>query len=151
LPRRFFANLVSTFGTDCEILTVRRGGKALSSVLSFYFRDRVLPYYTGSLDKARAGGANDYMYWSVMRRARARGCTIFDFGRSKVGTGPYHFKRNWGLEPRPIAHQYYMCNGGALPNINPANPRYALLIRAWQRLPIFLATAVSPVLSRSLG
>ena len=151
LPRRFFANLVSAFGAGCEIMTVRRGGEALGSVLSFYFRDSVLPYYTGSMDDARTSGANDYMYWSVMRRARARGYTIFDFGRSKIGTGPYHFKRNWGLEPRPIAHQYYMCNGGALPNINPTNPRYALLIRAWRHLPIPLANAVSPALSRSLG
>jgi hypothetical protein len=91
------------------------------------------------------------MYWSLMRRAIQRGCRTFDFGRSKVGTGPYHFKQNWGFFPRPIAHQYRLYGRSALPNITPTNPRYALFINAWQRLPLPLANALSPLLSRSLG
>ena len=51
------------------------------------------------------------MYWQVMRRGAERGCKFFDFGRSKVGTGPYHFKKNWGFEPRAITHQYYLREG----------------------------------------
>ncbi|HEY4077879.1 MAG TPA: FemAB family XrtA/PEP-CTERM system-associated protein [Rhizomicrobium sp.] len=151
LPRRFFSTLLKAFGTDCEILTVHLDGRPISSVLSYFFRGRVLPYYTGSMPEARATGANDHMYWSLMRRAVERGCDVFDFGRSKVGTGPYNFKRNWGFEPRPITHQYRMLNGQALPNINPTNPRYALFIRAWQKLPLPIANLVSPILSRSLG
>src|ERR1700761_2212498 len=151
LPRRFFTSLLSTFGKDCEILTVHRDGQPVSSVLSYFFRDRVLPYYTGSAGTARASGANDYMYWSLMRHARQRGCRVFDFGRSKLGTGPYHFKENWGFSPRPIVHQYRLLGRGELPNINPTNPRYAMFIRAWQRLPLPVANAISPLLSRSLG
>jgi FemAB-related protein (PEP-CTERM system-associated) len=151
LPRRFFERLLSTFGDDCEILTVRHDGRPISSVLSYYFRDRVLPYYTGSHPEARRSGANDLMYWAVMRRAVARGCTVFDFGRSKTGTGPYDFKRNWGFEPRPITHHYRLVKADALPNVNPTNPHYATLIQAWRRLPLPLATAISPMLSRSLG
>lgn len=151
LPRRFFKNLLSTFGGNCEILTVHRDGQPVSSVLSYFFRDRVLPYYTGSAGTARASGANDYMYWSLMRHARQRGCRVFDFGRSKVGTGAYHFKENWGFSPRPIIHQYRLLSRGELPNINPTNPRYAMFIRAWQRLPLPVANAISPLLSRSLG
>jgi FemAB-related protein (PEP-CTERM system-associated) len=120
-------------------------------VLSYYFRDRVLPYYTGGAEEARATGANDMMYWSLMRRAAGRGCAVFDFGRSKLGTGPYNFKRNWGFEPRPIVHQYYLARAQELPNVNPTNPRYRLFIEAWRRLPLPLANAISPFLSRSLG
>ncbi|HVV65545.1 MAG TPA: FemAB family XrtA/PEP-CTERM system-associated protein [Rhizomicrobium sp.] len=151
LPKKFFAELLSVFGEDCEILTVRRDGRPVSSVLSYYFRDRVLPYYTGSAEEARATGANDMMYWSLMRRAAERSCAVFDFGRSKLGTGPYSFKRNWGFEPRPIVHQYYLAKARDLPNVNPTNPRYQLLIGAWRRLPLPLANALSPLLSRSLG
>lgn len=151
LPKRFFALLLSAFGEGCEILTVRHQGRPVASVLSYYFGDRVMPYYTGSTLDARNLGANDMMYWALMRRAAERGCAIFDFGRSKLGTGPYNFKRNWGFEPRPITHQYKLLKGEALPNVNPTNPRYALLIRAWRRLPIPVANAISPLLSRSLG
>jgi FemAB-related protein (PEP-CTERM system-associated) len=151
LPQRFFDRLLQVFGQDCEILTVHQDGRPTSSVLSYFFRDRVLPYYTGSRREARDCGANDLMYWALMRRAAERGCTVFDFGRSKVGTGPYAFKCNWGFEPRPISHQYRLLKAASLPEINPTNPRYALFIRAWRRLPIPLATAVSPLLSRSLA
>ncbi len=151
LPRRFFDRLTSTFGPDCEILTVHAEGRPISSVLSYFFRGRVLPYYTGSRREARARGANDMMYWGLMRRAVERGCTVFDFGRSKVGTGPYEFKRNWGFEPRPVTHLYRLLKRSTLPDLNPTNPRYAMLIEAWRRLPLPVANAISPMLSRSLA
>ena len=152
LPRRFFERLIEVFGDDCEVLTVSENGRPISSVLSYFFRGRVLPYYTGSRRDARSSGANDLMYWALMRRAVERGCATFDFGRSKIGTGPYNFKRNWGFEPRPIAHQYRLLKAHQLPNVNPTNPRYAVLIEAWrQLLPTPVANAISPMLSRSLA
>jgi FemAB-related protein (PEP-CTERM system-associated) len=151
LPPRFFERLYSVFGSDCDILTVCSGGRPVSSVLSFYFRGRVLPYYTGSRPEARALGSNDLMLWALMRHAAERGCTTFDFGRSKVGTGPYEFKRHWGFEPRPITHQYRLLKSKVLPNVNPTNPRYAAMIGIWRRLPLPVANAISPILSRSLA
>ena len=151
LPRRYFETLLSVFGDACEILTVRQGGRPISSVLSFFYRDRVLPYYTGSIVEARRSGANDMMYWALMRRAVERGASVFDFGRSKVGTGPYSFKSNWGFAPRPIAHQYLLLGRDTLPNLNPTNPRYAKMIALWQRLPLPVANAISPFISRSLA
>jgi len=151
LPLRFFANVQAAFGSQCEILTVHREGRPMSSVLSYFHGDRVLPYYTGSAAEARTNGASDYMYWSLMQRARARGCQTFDFGRSKVGTGPYHFKRNWGFAPRPVTHQYRLLDRSDLPQINPTNPRYALFIQAWRHLPVPVANTIAPYLSRGLG
>jgi FemAB-related protein (PEP-CTERM system-associated) len=150
-PRRYFESLTAIFGSDVDILTVWNGGKPLSAVLSFYFRDRVLPYYTGSADGARATGANDLMYWHLMRHAATRGCTAFDFGRSKVGTGAHAFKKNWGFEPRPITHLFYLCRRRSLPNVNPTNPRYAPLVAAWRHLPQPLATFLSRYVSGSLA
>ena len=151
LPRRFYESLLNVFGEACEILTVRKDGVPTSSVMSFFYHGKVLPYYTGSLVEARRSGANDMMYWALKRRAVERGATIFEFGRSKVGTGPYSFKSNWGFEPRPINHQYLLIGRDTLPNLNPTNPRYAKLIAAWQKLPIAVANAISPFISRDLA
>ena len=61
LPRRYFAELQREFGSDCELLTVSSAeGRPLSSVLSFYFRDEVLPYYAGDDEAAAADAANDF-------------------------------------------------------------------------------------------
>ncbi|KAB8067015.1 FemAB family XrtA/PEP-CTERM system-associated protein [Janthinobacterium violaceinigrum] len=149
--RRHFALLRAVFGADCEILTVYHGQQAQASVLQFYFRDEVLPYYGGGSVLARSTGANDFMYWESMRRACARGCRLFDFGRSKLGTGACDFKKNWGFAPQPLPYAYKLVRARALPEVNPLNPRYALFIRAWRRLPLPLANLLGPHIVRQLG
>jgi hypothetical protein len=82
------------------VLTIVGQDDALySSVLSFYFRDEVLPYYAGDDVAARDVGANDFKYWELMRRACERGLKTFDYGRSKKDTGRTRSRRT-GASPR---------------------------------------------------
>ncbi|MEQ8496844.1 MAG: FemAB family PEP-CTERM system-associated protein, partial [Gammaproteobacteria bacterium] len=94
-PRRYFAALREVFGKDCSVATVTHDGGVVSSVLSFYFRDTILPYYAGGMPQARALKAFDFMYWKLMCSAVAAGYRVFDYGRSKAGSGNYSFKKNW--------------------------------------------------------
>ena len=151
LGRSYFQALMDIFHEDCEILTVSHNGQPVSSVLSFYFNDRVLPYYTGGTVDARRLGSNDFMYWQVMRRAIAKECSVFDFGRSKSGTGPYAFKKNWGFEPRPMPQAFFMADGQDMPNLNPANPKYKAFISVWQRLPLPVANLIGPHIVSRIG
>jgi FemAB-related protein (PEP-CTERM system-associated) len=151
LPKRYFALLKETFGSDCEVLSVLKDGQVLSSVLSFYFRDEVLPYYAGDTLAARDVAANDFKYWELMRRACERGIKVFDYGRSKRGTGPFDFKKNWGFEPQPLHYEYQLHRAKAVPDHNPLNPKYQLFIKAWQRLPLPLANLIGPHIVKNLG
>lgn len=149
--KRFFAAVMRAFGTDCDCLTVLDHGTPVASVMSFYFRNQVMPYYTGCLPQARNLGANDFMYWRLMRRAYDRGFSVFDFGRSKLGSGPFSFKKNWGFEPRPIIHEYRVPGGGVAAEINPLNPKYQMFIALWKRLPLSLANFLGPHVARQIG
>ena len=152
MPKRWFQALRDTFGDDCEVLTVvGLGGRPLSSVMSFYFRGEVLAYYAGDDESARHLAANDFKYWELMRRACARGCTVFDYGRSKVGTGQFAFKKNWGFEPTPLHYEYRLYKRDAVPQNNPNNPKYKLMIEGWRRLPIGVANWLGPFIVRNLG
>jgi FemAB-related protein (PEP-CTERM system-associated) len=151
-PKRYFAALQRTFGNDAEVLTVcAPDGRPLSSVLSFYFRDEVLPYYAGDDESARDLAANDFKYWELMRRACARGLRLFDYGRSKQGTGSYAFKKNWGFEPTPLHYEYQLYKRDTVPQNNPSNAKYQLLIKTWRRLPIGVANWIGPMIVRNLG
>jgi FemAB-related protein (PEP-CTERM system-associated) len=150
-PRRYFALLCEEFGDDAEILVVEDAGQPIAAVLSFYFRDQVLPYYGGGTPAARGRAGNDVMYWEVMRRAADRGCRIFDFGRSKVDTGAYSFKKNWGFTPTPLNYEFKLRVGDTIPDVNPLNPKYRLMIQAWKKLPLPVANIVGPFLVRNLG
>ncbi len=149
--KKFFRNLLEEFGRDAEILIIRKDGRPLSAVLSFYFRDEVLPYYGGGTAEARKWGANDFMYWALMDHAREKGCRIFDYGRSKVGTGSYSFKKYWGFEPEPLYYEFRLAKGDKLPEINPLNPKYKVFIAAWKKLPQWAANRIGPVISKDLG
>ena len=149
--RRYFEVLCDVFSRECEILTVTHEGAVVASVLSLYFRDQVLPYYGGGTRAARELAGNDFMYWEVMRRACERGVRVFDYGRSKRGTGSFDFKKNWGFEPQPLNYQYRLVRGATVPDHNPLNPKYRLFIALWQRLPLPVANAIGPYVVKSLG
>ena len=149
--RSWFASLMRRFRDCADIVTILHGDRPVASVMNFYFRDEVLPYYGGGTSGARQVAGNDFMYWEVMRRAADRGYRIFDFGRSKLGTGAYSFKHNWGFEPAKLPYRYKLAPGSAIPEHNPLNPKYALFIAAWKRLPLPVANAIGPHFVRGLG
>jgi FemAB-related protein (PEP-CTERM system-associated) len=149
--KKYFQTLKDVFAEQCEVLTVERDGQIIASVMNFYFRDEVLPYYGGGTRLARTVKGNDFMYWEVMRRAVERGIKIFDYGRSKVGTGSYSFKKNWGFQPEPLFYEFYLVKSASLPDINPLNPKYQIFIAAWKRLPLFVSQLIGPMLSKDLG
>jgi len=151
LPRRFFEALKQVFGPACRVLTVTDRGRAVSSVLSFYFRDEVLPYYGGGTEDARRVAGNDFMYWELMRRACGEGIRVFDFGRSKRGTGAFSFKRHWGFEPEPLIHAYPLLRGASIPAFNPTNPKYGAAIALWRRLPLGIANFIGPYIAKDLA
>jgi FemAB-related protein (PEP-CTERM system-associated) len=151
LPKRYYARILETFGDRCEVVTVSHKGQLLSSVMVFLHRDQVMPYYGGGVPAARGTGANDLMYWVTMARAGERGFRIFDFGRSKRGTGSFEFKRHWGFEPEPMVYEYKLINGKSLPDLNPQNPKFARFIAAWQRLPLWVANRLGPLIARELA
>jgi FemAB-related protein (PEP-CTERM system-associated) len=152
MPRHYFDTLLRIFGQDCEVLTVTGpDGRLLSSVLSFYFRDEVLPYYAGDDESARHLAANDFKYWELMRRSCERGLKVFDYGRSKRGTGSFAFKKNWGFDPTPLHYEYCLYKRDSIPQNNPANAKYRLFIEAWRRLPIGMANWLGPHIVRNLG
>ncbi len=149
--RKLFANLKATFGDDCEFMVLSHQGRDVAGLVSFWFRDEVLPYYAGGTADVRRFSAHDLMYWDLMRRAAERGTKVFDFGRSKAGTGPYAFKKNWGFAPEPLPYSYHLVRGRSVPDLSPLNPKYRAFIGLWKRLPLPVANAVGPVISRNLG
>jgi FemAB-related protein (PEP-CTERM system-associated) len=149
---KYLRILREVFGDDSSVLMITHEGRDVAGVMNFYFKDEVLPYYGGSTGVARSiKGVNHFMYWELMRRSREQGSRLFDFGRSKAGTGPYSFKKNFGFEPQPLPYEYHLVKSDAVPDINPLNPKYRLMVNTWTKLPLPVANFIGPFLARSLG
>ena len=150
-PKKLFKSLLEVFKDKADILTVTKDDTLVASVLNFYFKDTVLPYYGGGTSAARFLKGNDFMYWSLMQHSVQKGITSFDYGRSKEGTGSYSFKKNWGFEPQPLYYEYYLVKAKEISEINPLNPKYQFFIKLWQKLPLRLSQILGPILARDLG
>ncbi len=152
LPLKWYATLKSAFGDACEISTVgtTEHGRVVA-LMTFWYRDTVYPYYVGALVEARKLHAFDHVYWDLMERAGEAGIETFDFGRSKVGTGSFDYKKYWGFEPTPLAYQYHLIRAKEMPDVNPNNPKYARFVKTWQKLPFGVTKRVGPFLARQLG
>jgi FemAB-related protein (PEP-CTERM system-associated) len=149
-PRRLFAAIAGEFGKECELLTVWKDDRMVAGVMTLLYEDQALPYYGGALREALPYAVNDFMYWQLMCHVAAQGARVFDFGRSREGTGPYHFKRHWGFEPQPLPYQYVLLDGATMPNLSPSNPKMRLVVEAWKRLPLPVTKILGPPLTRFL-
>jgi FemAB-related protein (PEP-CTERM system-associated) len=150
-PRALMAEVLAAFGEDADILTVLSDGKPVASVLSLYFNGAVMPYWGGGIWEARTLRANDVMYYALMNHARRRGCKRFDFGRSKVDSGAYFFKKNWGFEPEPLSYSMRTADGAEPRDVNPNSPKYRARIAMWQKLPLPIANLIGPWIAKGLG
>ncbi len=151
-PRSLFDAVLRHFHERADILTVWEGDEPLASVLTLYHRGIAYPFWGGGVWRARETRANERMYYALMCHARdAMGCTRFDFGRSKVGSGPFSYKKNWGFEPQPLAYSRWTAPGAEARDVDPTSDAYARKIAAWKALPLHLANRIGPVIARGLA
>jgi FemAB-related protein (PEP-CTERM system-associated) len=143
-PRRHFQALLENFRGMTDIREVKLDGKSVAAVLSFYFRDQVLPYYGASDPRFNAVQPNNFMYFDLMRWGGQNGYHVFDFGRSKRVKGSYDFKAHWGMVERELPYEVMLIERKELPNFTPVNPLFRLPILCWQRLPLAVTRALGP-------
>lgn len=151
LAKKYYQALFETFADKCTVLTILNDGDPVASVLNFYFKDQVLPFYGGGTAAARACKANDFMYWELMRLSVGQGIKVFDFGRSKNGAGSYRFKKHWGFEPEPLYYRFHLINAESMPDLSPVNPKFQLAVKMWQKLPLPVSRTLGPIIARNLG
>jgi len=150
-PARLFREVAAELGEHADVVTVSKDGKPHASVFSLYLNGTVYPFWGGGTREARALKANDRLYYELMRHARGRGCTRYDFGRSKAGTGVAAFKKNWGFEGVPLRYAKRVAAGETPREMNPMSPKYRLQVAVWKKLPLWLANAMGPVIAKGLG
>jgi len=149
-PARLFREVLSAFGEDADILLVLEGDRPVSAVLTLYHRGRVMPYWGGGIAHARRLRSNELMYYRLMGHGRARGMRVFDFGRSKTGSGQAAWKKSFGFDPVPLTYHSWSANGERR-DINPNSDQYQRRIELWKKMPLPVANLLGPFISRGLG
>lgn len=154
-PLRFFRGLVERTpggsATQHLVQLVFHEDRPAAGLLSFAYRGTFLPYFAGCDERFERYHPNNFLYLTAMEQAVAMGCREFDFGRSRQDNiGSYEFKRNQGFQPVPLGYQYYVPEGGTVPDLYPTSPKVRLARRLWPRLPLALTRPLGAWLARSI-
>ena len=148
---KFFANILSKFPEKTWISTVyTRVGIPVASGFLVGYKDMLEIPWASSLNEFNRFSPNMLLYWGVLKFACEQGYRIFDFGRSTPDEGTYKFKEQWGSRPVKLYWHYWLKNGGAIPEINPKNPKYHLAINVWKNLPVSITRLIGPLIVRNI-
>jgi len=144
----FFRRALETHRDRAGLFTVLEGGRPVSAVIYFTYRDTIFPYFSGTGPGAESVHANNFMYMALMEHAVRRGFTRFDFGRSRRGTGSARFKEHQGFTATDLDYRYVLNRADAVPCNNPSNPRFDSIKRIWARTPAWVTRLLGPRLIR---
>lgn len=138
-PFSFFRRLMDNTPGKHWVSLIRWKDRPVAGLVSFLFKDTVLPYFFGSTDQAKACNAANYIYLCAMEHAVGAGYRRFDFGRSRIdNAGSFNFKKFQGFEPRPLEYQRWTAPGQTPPNLTPSNPKFNLVRKIWPKLPLIV-------------
>lgn len=146
----FFLNLLEHLGESARLVLVKLNGEPAGCAFLIGHAEQMEIPWASTLRAFNTTGINMFMYWKVLEYAIANGYRVFDFGRCSTDSGTYRFKQQWGAQPIPMHWDYCLASGKRLPELNPNNPKFKLVIAAWQRLPVWLTRLIGPHLVKSL-
>jgi hypothetical protein len=150
--RRWFESLMAHLGERSSCYLVRCEREVIGGLIAVRAQDTVVVPWASSDRRHFALSPNNLLYWTVLRDAVQAGVHRFDFGRSSIGSGTYHFKRQWGAvdvrlywqEVDALALPAILAPGEEPPAATPPAAlepgRRAQAERLWRRLPVPVAT-----------
>lgn len=148
--KSFFATLLAQLDLNTTLCIVYRNRQPISCGFLLGYRNTLEIPWASTLRRANAWNANMFMYWHILKLAIERGFAFFDFGRSTRDAGTFKFKQQWGAQPQQLYWHYWLKDQAELPELNPDNPKFALAIAIWQRMPVWLTQIIGPHLVKNL-
>ncbi len=146
--KKLFSNYQAAFPKQWKLFGVRKGPTAIAGVFCFQFRDRMMPYYGGALPEFYKDSPNNFMYWNLILHSCAAGLKVFDFGRSKRGTGAFQFKESWAMEQTPLPYRYHLVRAKDVPQLSPLDQKFQLPVTLWKKMPFAWTKVIGPQVIR---
>lgn len=146
----YYRNILEEFTGRAEICMVRYRERFIGGGLIVAFKKTIVWHAGGCLRAYRDMAGTNLLTWEIICHGCQGGATSLDFGRSQWGAGTALFKRQWGARPAPLFYEYHLARGKRMPDIDPNNPKFRVPIAIWQRLPMFIANTVGPLIIRNI-
>jgi len=148
--KKLVENILNHFPDNSWIVIIRLNNKPVSAGLLLGHSGTMEIPLASTIRDVNPYSINMLLYWEVLKLATRLGYKCFDFGRSSKCAGTYRFKQQWGAQEKQLYWYYWLDKGAELPSLSPTNPKYALIINAWKRLPVVLAKWLGPFIVKNI-
>ena len=141
--KRFFIEMLKQH-PSAKICVAYLDNKAVATGFVVGWKNTLEIPWASTLRKANKYNVNMFLYWNILQLAIELGYENFDFGRSSKDASTYKFKKQWGANPQQLYWYYCLPEGASPPQINNNNPKYQMLIKVWQKIPVWLTKIIGP-------
>jgi len=150
--KSYLRAMAESLGDALEFAVLCSPHNELAGAGVFVFHgDVATNLHANILRRFRSDYAGEFLYWSVIERYCRKGCTVFDLGRSLIGSGNEVFKMKWKPRKQLLAYWYALMPGHALPELNQKNPKFQIAIWMWKHMPSFAVRLLGPFLIKGLA
>lgn len=146
----FFRKILQTFPQHSKIIIVHMENRPVAAAFLLGHKDTLEIPWASTIKGVNNLSMNMLLYWEVLKFAVKNRYRYFDFGRSSKDSGTFRFKQQWGAKPKQMYWHYWLPENVDLPKLNPDNPKYALAIHIWKKLPIFITKFLGPLIVKNL-
>jgi len=147
--KALFSNMLSS-NKAAHIALIYYNDKPVSCGFILGWNNTMEIPWASTLRSANKLDANMKLYWEILKFTIDQGYELFDFGRSSKDANTYKFKKQWGAQPHPLYWHYWLPDNQPLPEINPNNPKFKLMIAVWKKLPVWIANILGPSIVKQL-
>lgn len=143
-------NILQKFPDNSWLVVIKLNGRAVAGGFLLAYKDTMEIPLASTIRDVNRFSINMLLYWQILQFSIESGYRHFDFGRSTKGAGTYRFKKQWGATAKPLYWHYWLNEGTELPGLNPANPKFAMVIYLWKRLPIKISQWLGPHIIKNI-
>ena len=107
-PRKWFVNLIQSFGSESKIRIAQKGGQTVAAMITLRHNDTMVYKYGCSDPQFNNLGSMHLLYWRAIQDAKSAGLRRFDFGRTDADQqGLITFKNRWGATQSLLTYSRY--------------------------------------------
>lgn len=107
-PKRWFANLVESFGKDLKIRLAFYRAQPIAAMITLAYKDTLTYKYGCSDVRFNNLGPMHLLYWKAIEDGKLTGMKTLDLGRTDAHQqGLITFKNRWGAAQSAIAYERY--------------------------------------------
>lgn len=144
----FIKNILRAFPENSWLVIIKLEHRPVSAGFLLGSADTLEIPLASTIRDVNHLSINMLLYWEILKFAIGHDFRQFDFGRSSINAGTYRFKRQWGAKPKQLYYHYWLGRSVTPPSLNISNPKYAMVIFIWKRLPVKLTQWLGPRLVR---